>query len=142
MANLNNRTELLSEVKNLIPTMFDDKHNGNGIARSMPVQVGDTFTFTLSDKLFNQRDENINNELCSWVELVTDDGDAISATQITRRKNGLPLTGKTISERITSFLDLFNEQGKLTLKIKEIKQRSFQNGNGTTTSNYYVFEVA
>lgn len=131
------KVNLVTEiVENVIPNVFDDAHRGNAEARGLPITVGDTFTFTLSDALFEQRDEEIRGEHRSWVDVVADDDTHISATQITRRNNGLELEGNTILERMQSFVEQF-ENEQITLRIAQIRQRQFENG----TSNYYVFEV-
>lgn len=132
----------LKELTQSITTIFDAAHNGQKEVRTMPISKGDIFSFTLSDSLFNQREETIGGTLRKWVDIVADDGTAISATQITRKRNGLPLDGKTISERIESFLKLFKEDGTLTLSISNVKTRTFVDENGKySSSNYYIFEV-
>lgn len=137
-ANSAQRVNLIDEVRNNLATTFDDAHRGNAEARSLPVVVGDVFTFTLSDALFMQRDEQIGGEHRAWVDLVADDDTHISATQITRRNNGLDLEGNTILERIDSFVQQFDEDThQITLRIAQIRQRQFENG----VSNYYIFEV-
>lgn len=131
-------------IKKAIESAFDKEHGGNAEARQIPVTIGDLFEFHLDDEteLFTQRDEEINHRQCAWVDVNTYDGLTVSATQLTRKNNGLPLTGKTIAERIEAFTNLFNEEGILILKVVDIRQKSFQQPDGTTTiSNYYVFEV-
>lgn len=131
-------------IKKAIENAFDKEHGGNTEARQIPVTIGDLFEFHLDDgtKLFTQRNEEINRKQCAWVDVNTYDGLAVSATQLTRKNNGLPLTGKTVAERIEAFTNLFNEEGILILKVVDIKQKAFQQPDGTTSiSNYYVFEV-
>ena len=63
--------------------------------------------------------------------------------ELTRRNNGLTLTGKTIKERIKSFTELFSEEGTLKLKVTKVVERSFDQPDGSkSTSRYLKFEVA
>ena len=84
-------------------------------ARMVPLAVGDVLNFTLSKELTIPRKETINGVTQEWTDVQTDGDVAVSASQLTRRNNGLALTGKTIGERLASFTDLFNEDG--TLKV-------------------------
>lgn len=92
--------------------------------------------------MFANRAEVIDGILCKWTEAVTDDGVGISVRQLTRRNNGIILEGKTINERIRSFVDLFDEDGHLTLQIAKVVEREFLKANGETTiSKYLKFEI-
>ena len=131
-------------IKTMISNVFDKKHGAGKDARSIPVSVGDKFEFRLDNEndLFVQRDETIKGKEVSWVDAVTIDGTGISTTQLTRRNNGLPLTGKTVDERAESVTTLFDDKGVLILKVVAIRQKSFlQDDGSTTTSNYYIFEI-
>lgn len=116
---------------------------GEKEARMVPVAVGDEFNFTLSEKLTNPRKETIQGVTREWTDVVTDDADiAISAAQITRRNNGLPLTGKTIEERLKSFTTLFSDEGTLKLKVSKIVERKFIQEDGTDSiSRYLKFNI-
>lgn len=117
---------------------------GEKEARMVPVAVGDEFHFTLSENLTKPRKETIGGVTREWTDVVTDDPDiAISAAQITRRNNGIALTGKTIEERLKSLVtDAFSEDGTLTLKVTKIVERKFIQEDGTDTiSRYLKFNV-
>lgn len=107
-------------------------------ARMVPLAVGDVLNFTLSKDLTIPRKETINGVTQEWTDVQTDGDVAVSASQLTRRNNGLTLTGKTIKERLTSFIDLFNEDGTLALKITKVVERDFTDENGKKSSSRYL----
>lgn len=123
-----------------------DEINVNGgekEARMVPLAVGDELNFTLSKEMFVARKETINGTQQEWTDLQTDGDIAVSASQLTRRNNGLTLNGKTIKERLASFVDLFNEEGTLKLKVTKVVERAFDQPDGSkSTSRYLKFEVA
>ena len=76
-------------------------------------------------------------------EVLTAFAIAVSASQLTRRNNGLTLTGKTIRERLASFVSLFSDEGTLTLIVTKVVERAFQQADGSnSTSRYLKFELA
>ena len=85
--------------------------NGDKESTMFPFAVGNIYSFTLSERLFANRAEVIDGILCKWTEAVADDGVGISVRQLTRRNNGIILEGKTIKERIRSFVDQFDKDG-------------------------------
>ena len=116
--------------------------NGNKEATMFPFAVGNIYSFTLSERLFVNRAEVIDGILCKWTEAVADDGVGISVRQLTRRNNGIILEGKTIKERIRSFVDQFDEDGHLILRIAKVVEREWLKPNGETTiSKYLKFEI-
>ncbi len=123
-----------------------DEINVNGgekEARMVPLAVGDELNFTLSKEMFVPRKEDINGSKQEWTDLQTDGDVAVSASQITRRNNGLTLTGKSVKERLASFVDLFSEEGTLKLKVTKVVERSFDQPDGSkSTSRYLKFEIA
>lgn len=86
--------------------------------------------------------DNLPNGTVIYPAFATDEGNLVSFTQITRRQNGLNLEGKTNEERINAFLDLFSDEGKLTLKVTDARQRNSVYEGTETTQNYYNFAVA
>ena len=124
---------------------FDDVvvNGGEKEARMVPLAVGDELNFTLSKEMFVPRKETINGTQQEWTDLQTDGDVAVSASQLTRRNNGLTLEGKTIKERLVSFVNLFTDEGTLKLKVTKIVERAFAQADGSTsTSRYLKFEVA
>lgn len=124
---------------------FDDiqVNGGEKEVRMVPLAVGDELNFTLSKEMFVPRKETINGTTQEWTDIQTDGDVAVSASQITRRNNGLALNGKTIKERLTSFVDLFSEEGTLKLKVTKVVERAFDQPDGSkSTSRYLKFEVA
>ena len=124
---------------------FDDVvvNGGEKEARMVPLAVGDELNFTLSKEMFVPRKETINGTQQEWTDLQTDGDVAVSASQLTRRNNGLTLEGKTIKERLASFVNLFTDEGTLKLKVTKIVERAFaQADRSTSTSRYLKFEVA
>lgn len=123
-----------------------DEINVNGgekEARMVPLAVGDELNFTLSNEMFVPRKETINGSQQEWTDLQTDGDIAVSASQLTRRNNGLTLTGKSVKERLASFVDLFSEEGTLKLKVSKVVERSFDQPDGSkSTSRYLKFEIA
>ena len=123
-----------------------DEINVNGgekEARMVPLAVGDELNFTLSKEMFVPRKETINGSQQEWTDIQTDGDIAVSASQLTRRNNGLTLTGKSIKERLASFVDLFSEEGTLKLKVTKVVERAFDQPDGSkSTSRYLKFEVA
>ena len=123
-----------------------DEINVNGgekEVRMVPLAVGDELNFTLSKEMFVPRKETINGTQQEWTDLQTDGDIAVSASQLTRRNNGLTLNGKTIKERLASFVDLFNEDGTLKLKVTKVVERAFDQPDGSkSTSRYLKFEIA
>ena len=123
-----------------------DEINVNGgekEARMVPLAVGDELNFTLSKEMFVPRKETINGTQQEWTDLQTDGDVAVSASQLTRRNNGLTLNGKTIKERLASFVELFSEEGTLKLKVTKVVERTFDQADGSkSTSRYLKFEVA
>lgn len=123
-----------------------DEINVNGgekEARMVPLAVGDELNFTLSKEMFVPRKETINGAQQEWTDLQTDGDVAVSASQLTRRNNGLTLNGKTIKERLASFVELFSEEGTLKLKVTKVVERAFDQPDGSkSTSRYLKFEVA
>ncbi len=124
---------------------FDDVviNGGDKEARMVPLAVGDELNFTLSKEMFVPRKETINGSTQEWTDVQTDGDIAVSASQLTRRNNGLTLKGKTIKERLASFVGLFTDEGTLKLKITKVVERAFQQADGSnSTSHYLKFEVA
>ena len=118
-------------------------NGGEKEARMVPLAVGDELNFTLSKEMFVPRKEAINGTQQEWTDLQTDGDVAVSASQLTRRNNGLTLEGKTIKERLASFVNLFTDEGTLKLKVTKVVERAFAQADGSTsTSRYLKFEVA
>ena len=118
-------------------------NGGEKEARMVPLAPGDELNFTLSKEMFVPRKETINGTTQEWTDLQTDGDVAVSASQLTRRNNGLALTGKTIKERLASLVDLFSDEGTLKLKVTKVVERTFTQADGSTsTSRYLKFEVA
>lgn len=124
---------------------FDDiqVNGGEKEARMVPLAVGDELNFTLSKEMFVPRKETINGTTQEWTDIQTDGDVAVSASQLTRRNNGLTLNGKTIKERLASFVELFSEEGTLKLKVKKVVERDFTDSDGNKSiSRYLKFEIA
>ena len=124
---------------------FDDVvvNGGEKEARMVPLAVGDELNFTLSKEMFVPRKETINGTQQEWTDLQTDGDVAVSASQLTRRNNGLTLEGKTVKERLASLVNLFTDEGTLKLKVTKVVERAFAQADGSTsTSRYLKFEVA
>ena len=124
---------------------FDDiqVNGGEKEARMVPLAVDDELNFTLSKEMFVPRKETINGTTQEWTDIQTDGDVAVSASQLTRRNNGLTLNGKTIKERLASFVDLFSEEGTLKLKVTKVVERDFTDPDGKKSiSRYLKFEVA
>ena len=124
---------------------FDDiqVNGGEKEARMVPLAVGDELNFTLSKEMFIPRKETINGTTQDWTDIQTDGDIAVSASQLTRRNNGLTLNGKTVKERLASFVDLFSEEGTLKLKVTKVVERDFTQEDGSkSTSRYLKFTVA
>lgn len=118
-------------------------NGGEKEARMVPLAVGDELNFTLSKEMFVPRKETINGSTQEWTDVQTDGDIAVSASQLTRRNNGLTLEGKTIKERLASFVNLFTDEGTLKLKVTKVVERAFAQADGSTsTSRYLKFEVA
>lgn len=116
--------------------------NGDKESTMFPFAVGNIYSFTLSERLFANRAEVIDGILCKWTEAVTDDGVGISVRQLTRRNNGLKLEGKTLRDRLQSFVALFDDEGHLVLRIAKVVEREWLKPNGETTiSKYLKFEI-
>lgn len=111
-------------------------------ARMVPLAVGDELNFTLSKDLTVPRKELIGGVIREWTDVQTDGDVAVSASRLTRRNNGLILTGKTIEERLKSFTELFSEEGTLKLKVAKIVEREVTNEDGKkSTSRYLKFAI-
>ena len=124
---------------------FDDIQvkGGEKEARMVPLAVGDELNFTLSKEMFIPRKETINGTTQEWTDIQTDGDIAVSASQLTRRNNGLTLSGKTIKERLKSFTELFSEEGTLKLKVKKVVERDFTDQDGNKSiSRYLKFDLA
>ena len=124
---------------------FDDIQvkGGEKEARMVPLAVGDELNFTLSKEMFIPRKETINGTTQEWTDIQTDGDIAVSASQLTRRNNGLTLSGKTIKERLKSFTELFSEEGTLKLKVKKVVERDFTDPDGKKSlSRYLKFDLA
>ena len=118
-------------------------NGGEKEARMVPLAVDDELNFTLSKEMFVPRKETINGSTQEWTDVQTDGDIAVSASQLTRRNNGLTLEGKTIKERLASFVNLFTDEGTLKLKVTKVVERAFAQADGSTsTSRYLKFEVA
>lgn len=116
---------------------------GEKEARMVPLAIGDELNFTLSKEMFIPRKETINGTTQEWTDVQTDGDIAVSASQLTRRNNGLTLSGKTIKERLKSFTELFSEEGTLKLKVKKVVERDFTDPDGNKSiSRYLKFDLA
>ena len=115
-----------------------DVKNGEKDARMVPLAAGDELHFTLAKENFVPRKETIHGVTQEWTDVQTDGDIAVSASQLTRRNNGLTLTGKTIKERLKSFTDLFSEEGTLTLKITRVVEREFTDEDGKKSTGRYL----
>lgn len=134
------------QKETLVNTLLANVVDANATSRAVPVAKGDTFTFVLSEKLIQKQKSTINGATVEWSGVVDKDGNVFSTRQITRRRNGLNLTGNTEGERMRSFCGLFDENDTLKVKVKDIRQREFTNTNdegkeSKSTSNYYIFAV-
>ena len=124
---------------------FDDiqVNGGEKEARMVPLAAGDELNFTLSKEMFVPRKETINGTTQEWTDIQTDGDVAVSASQLTRRNNGLTLNGKTIKDRLASFVGLFSDEGTLKLKVAKVVERDFTQEDGSkSTSRYLKFTVA
>ena len=124
---------------------FDDIQvkGGEKEARMVPLAAGDELHFTLSNEMFVPREETIDGTTQEWTDVQTDGDVAVSASQLTRRNNGLTLSGKTIKERLASFVDLFSDEGTLKLKVTKVVERDFTDPNGKKSiSRYLKFDLA
>ena len=124
---------------------FDDIQvkGGEKEARMVPLAIGDELNFTLSKEMFIPRKETINGTTQEWTDVQTDGDIAVSASQLTRRNNGLTLNGKTIKERLKSFTELFSEEGTLKKKKKKVVERDFTDPDGKKSiSRYLKFDLA
>lgn len=117
--------------------------NGDNEATIFPFTEGATYHFTLSKELLRNRAEYIDGIFCEWTEAVTDEQVAISVRQLTLRNNGLNLDGKTVNQRLQSFLTLlFDNDGHLTLRITKVIEREWTKPNGEPGMRKYLkFEI-
>lgn len=124
---------------------FDDiqVNGGEKEVRMVPLAQGDELNFTLSKEMFIPRKETIAGTTQEWTDVQTDGDVAVSASQLTRRNNGLTLTGKTVKERLASFVDLFSDEGTLKLKVAKVVERDFTQEDGSKSAvRYLKFVVA
>lgn len=120
----------------------DDVVNGDNEPTIFPFTEGETYHFTLGKDLLRNRVEYIDDILCKWTEAVTDEQVAISVRQLTLRNNGLRLNGKTVNQRVQSFLTLFDNDGHLTLRITKVIEREWTKPNGKPGLRKYLkFEI-
>lgn len=112
--------------------------NGENESTIFPFTEGETYHFTLSKDLLRNRAEFIDDILCKWTEAITDEQVAISVRQLTLRNNGLKLEGKTLNERVQSFLTLFDTDGHLTLRITKVIEREWTKPNGKIGMRKYL----
>lgn len=112
--------------------------DGDKESTIFPFVEGNIYHFTKSNSLFANRAEIIDGILCKWTEAVADDCVGISVRQLTLRNNGLVLEGKTINERIRSFVDLFDDDGHLTLRIAKVIEKEWTKPNGDMGVRKYL----
>lgn len=118
-------------------------NGGDKEARMVPIAVGDELNFSLSKEMFVPRKETIDGSTREWTDIQTDGDIAVSASQLTRRNNGLTLKGKTIKERLESFVNLFTDEGTLKLRVTKVVERAFTHANGSVSNSRYLkFEEA
>lgn len=107
-------------------------------ATMIPYMEGQIYHFVLSNELFVNCSSVIDGKFRKWTSLASKEGVNVSVTQLTRRNNGLNLTGATIRERLESLMVLFDDNGILTLKITKVIRRQFVEGQ---SSIYLKFQV-
>ena len=107
-------------------------------ATMIPYMEGQIYHFVLSKELFVNCSSVIDGKLRKWTSLASKEGVNVSVTQLTRRNNGLKLTGTTIRERLESLITLFDENGFLTLEITKVIRRQFVEGQSYI---YLKFQV-
>ena len=107
-------------------------------ATMIPYMEGQIYHFVLSNELFVNCSSVIDGKFRKWTSLASKEGVNVSVTQLTRRNNGLNLTGATIRERLESLMVLFDDNGFLTLKITKVIRRQFVEGQ---SSIYLKFQV-
>lgn len=107
-------------------------------ATMIPYMEGQIYHFVLSKELFVNCSSVIDGKLRKWTSLASKEGVNISVTQLTRGNNGLNLTGKTICERLESFISLFDDNGYLTLKITKVIRRQFVEGQSPIFLKFQV----
>lgn len=134
------------QKETIIKTLVANLSNANNASRNLPIEKGDTFTFVLSEKLIQPQKSTINGVERDWDAIVDTEGNVMSVVQITRRRNGLPLSGTTEGERLQSFCSLFDENDTLKLRVTDVRHRQFENVDDSgkvthSTSNYYVFKI-
>lgn len=79
-----------------------------------------------------------------WTYLVSTDDSKVSLSHLLRRRNGLPIDGKSNEERLKSLISLFtlvDGQLVLTVKVVDIKYRTTMYEGEEITSQYPIFEV-
>ena len=131
------KPEKEKELTKKVDELYTEEFKGNAAPKNMPYFTGMVLKFTEDTFDLVQ-----NRDPFKWLGVKTVDGGLISATALTRNRNGLNLQGKDNAERIKSMLKLFDDKGVLQLKIKDIKTREFRQDDGTlSSSNYYFFEV-
>ena len=118
--------------------IFSTTFGGDNGCPMFPFTEGDVYNFTLSENLFRKRSEIIDGIPCKWVEVITDEEVGISTRHIVAPNNGLSLSGKLVVDRIKSFIDLFNEDGHLTLKITKVIERNWTKPNGEDIIRKYL----
>ncbi len=107
-------------------------------ATMIPYMEGQIYHFVLSKELFVNCSSVIDGKLRKWTSLASKEGVNVSVTQLTRRNNGLKLTGTTIRERLESLITLFDENGFLTLEITKVIRRQSVEGQSYI---YLKFQV-
>ena len=112
--------------------------NGDSETTIFPFSEGETYHFTLSKDILRNRAEYIDDILCTWTEVITDEQVAISVRQLSLRNNGPKLEGKTLNERLQSFLNLFDTDGHLTLRITKVIEREWTKPNGKIGKRKYL----
>lgn len=131
------KPEKEKELEKKVEDNYTEEFKGNQAPKEMPYFAGMVLKFTADTFDLVQ-----NRDPFKWLGVKTADGGLISATALTRNRNGLGLQGKDNAERLKNMLKLFDDSGVLQIKIKDVKTREFHQPDGTTSqSNYYFFEV-
>lgn len=134
------------QKEQLVGDLLAKLTNSDEVARAVPVEKGDVFTFILDKDILKPQTSVINGTSVQWTGVVDKDGNVFSSKAITRRRNGLPLEGNTEGERMRSFFGLFDENDVLKVKVGGIRHREFSNTDeegkeSKSTANYFVFSI-
>ncbi len=112
-------------TENQVQTWISETGRKSDKLAGMPISDGQTFKFTASGKLLQQRNDVIGTKPIKWVVFVADDGTEFSVKQFARRNNGLKIP-QSFVKAVYAVYNYIMDNGSLEIQVDHV---DYSDGN-------------